>query len=66
MDIAAIGHRLGKQAADAGYAERMARVKQLVDSQPKTRLGGFMRGLGEGAALGHAMYTTPELMLAGK
>lgn len=52
MDIAAIGQRLGKQAADAGYAERMARVKQLVDSQPKTRLGGFMQGLGEGAAQG--------------
>lgn len=43
---------LGKQAADAGYAERMARIKQLVDSQPKTRLGGFMQGLGEGAAQG--------------
>lgn len=56
MDARAIGERLGKQAAvsDGGYAERMARVKQLVDSQPKTRLGGFMQGLGDGAAQGKA------------
>ena len=54
MDVRGIGERLGKQAAvsDGGYAARMARVKQLVDSQPKTQFGGFMRGLGEGAAQG--------------
>lgn len=51
MDIRAIGERLGKQAADAGYAERMARVKQLAAQNPAAMISssaaeGVRQGVG--------------------
>ena len=49
MDARAIGLMLGKQAADAGYAERMARVRALSSVSPALQIS---RAAAEGAGQG--------------